>query len=219
MPKARIIFRSSIGYRVLLSVGLAKDGSIYISHGYQHKHSKIYASDIVLEEGVKSKDCNFRDHLKLELPPNFKGHHTGLKASGIILDKYDYENDKQYNRFLINGLLELKKPILVEQIIPGRLEKFKEKISDRKLDYVIPNEPDTIEELTNGNGFRFELWLRNNGKQSTSPFLQPNALVAVDMILDTKILTLFLIQDETDIKRGLLDRLSILRSTTNETKG
>ena len=46
MPKARIIFRSMTGYRILLKIGYARDGSIYISHGYQFTRSRIYAADI-----------------------------------------------------------------------------------------------------------------------------------------------------------------------------
>ena len=219
MPEARIIFRSSSGYRVLIKVQYAKDGSIYISHGHKSTRSRIYESDITIEKGVKSKDSNFREHLKLKLPPDIKGHHTGLKASGIILDKYVYENDKQYNRFDIKGLTKLTNPILIEQIIPGDLGKYIKRESERKLDYIIPNEPETLEEITNNSGFRFELWLSSLEKQPVSSLVHPNALIAVDMILETKILTVFLVQDETDINRGRLDNTFILRYTVDEKTG
>jgi len=217
MPKFRIIIKTSIGERVLLSVEQAKDQSIYFSHGYKSNKATAYGGSHTFDDAREiEKNLNFREHKTLDLPSNFKGCHTGVKNSGVVLDKWDYENNKQYLKSVVSSDQSNSVPVLIEQVIPGRYDKYLERKSERKRDYIFPSVKETIDEITNFQGFRFEIWLRESHVNSDLMLCRDGIIYGIDIRLGTKILSLLLVQDTNDISRGLMDNMLILRMKSLE---
>jgi hypothetical protein len=197
---------------VLFSVEQAKDQSIYYSHGFKSTEAKAFGGNHTFREDEIEKQVSFREHEKLKLPKNFKGSHTGVKSSGIVLDKWDYEDNKVYLKSVVVDALSSSSPILIEQVILGRLEKYIERNSVRQRDCYFPSSELTIEYITKSLGFRLEIWIRDKNTSGEQLPCRDGIIDGIDIFLESKILSLLLIQNDNDICRGLVDNMLILRS-------